>query len=266
MRYSCISPTSRRSRRGRSHGHHAGHGRYDRADHGHHGPEFTFRTHRRIWRNNQSTFTCAIFSSAAARVSRSSSSPSASAEFCSAVHGIDPDRCFPAVLYFSGEFFQTTFAQQFCVRSSTSGMVSFMVRSMLRSRRRHGSQRTAAHGQHGPHDRYDHTVNVRLRIHRDIVVNYQADRSTSRPRAATSVAIRMSRRPLSVVPVSAHAAPGSCHRSARAVVAVTLKGFCHFQSRVFGRTKIIAASKSSASRKRTSASFYAYPRQSSSSG
>ncbi len=182
------------------------------------------------------------------------------------MHGIDPDRCFPAAAVFSGKFFQTTFAQQFCVRQFYSGMVSFMVRSMLRSRRRSRSQRTAVHDQHDLHDRYDRYGNVRLRIHRDIVVNHQADTLKSRPRAATSVAIRMSRRPSFSVPVSAHAAPGSCHRSARRCVAVTLKSFCHFQSRVFGTNEIIAASKSSASRKRTSASFLPYPRQSSSSG
>ncbi len=266
MRYSCISPTSRRYDADDLHGHHAGHGRYDRADTVITVTEFTFRTHRRIWRNNRVRSPCAIFSSAAARVSRSTLRLRQSAEFCSAVHGIDPDAAFQLLLYFSGEFFQTTFAHSSAFGSSTSGMVSFMVRSMYAADDAHGSQRTAAHGQHGPTTGTTDTVNVRLRIHRDIVVTTRLIRSTSRPRAATSVAIRCPDDHLSVVPVSAHAAPGSVTVQRGAIVAVTLKSFCHFQVAFLVRTKIIAASKSSASRNVPVLRFYAYPRRSSSSG
>ncbi len=261
-----MSPTSRRSDADDLHGRHADHGRYDRADQVITVTEFTFRTHRRIWRNNRVRSPCAIFSSAAARVSRSSLHLLQSAEFCSAVRGIDPDRAFQLLLYFSGEFFQTAFAQRSAFGSSTSGIVSFIVRSMLAADDARGSQRTAARGQHDPQTGTTDTVNVRLRIHRDIVVTTRLIRSTSRPRAATSVAIRCPDDHLSGVPVSVHAAPGSCTVQRGAVVAVTLKSFSDFQIAFLVRTKIIAASKSSASRKVPVLRFYAYPRQSSSSG
>ena len=194
--YSCISPTSRRSRRGRSSRSPRGHGRYGS---GHTTAVITV-TNLRFGRigasggNDQSTsatlchFLAVCHSQSS---SRSSSSPSAMADLCSAVRGIDPDCCFPAAVLLAANFSRRRFVSSSAFGSSTSGIAglhsTFNVGAADDAR---GSQRTRARGQHdlGTTGTTD-TVNVRLRIHRDIVVNYRADTLNVQPRAATSVAI-----------------------------------------------------------------------------
>ncbi len=163
-----MSPTSRVHDADDLHGRHVGHGRYDRGTTVITVTEFTFRTHRRIWRTIRVRSPCAIFSSAAARVSSPALHLLQSAEFCSAVRGIDQIAAFQLLLYFSGEFFQTAFPSSSAFGSSTSGIVSFIVRSCCAADDARGSQRTAARGQHARTTGTTDTVNVRLRIHRDI--------------------------------------------------------------------------------------------------
>ena len=143
---------------------------------------------------------------------------------------------FQLLLYFSSKFFQTAFAQQFCVRQfyfwngqfhSTFNVAQQTTLAVLNEQQR--TTRTTR--TTGTTD----TVNVRLGIHRDIVVNHQADTlnvqatgcNVGRNQDVQTTIFQAFQCLLTQRLVHVTVQRG-------AVVAVTLKSFCHFQSRVFG--------------------------------
>ena len=199
--------------------------------------EFTFRTHRRIWRYDQSTFTLCHFQQC-----RSQSFEIQLFTFCSRLNFAQ--QCavliqiaaFQLLLYFSGEFFQTAFAQQFCVRQfyfrnsqlhSTFNVAQQTTLAVLNEQQRAASTTRTT----GTTD----TVNVRLRIHRDIVVNYQAD-TLNVQATGCNVGRNQDVQTTIFQAFQCLFTQRLVHVTVQrgAVVAVTLKSFSHFQSRVFG--------------------------------
>lgn len=199
--------------------------------------EFTFRTYRRIWRYDQSTFILCYFQQC-----RSQSFEIQFFIFSSRLNFVQ--QCavliqivvFQLLLYFSGEFFQTAFVQQFCVRQfyfrnsqfySTFNVAQQTTFAVFNEQQRAVSTiRTI-----GTID----TVNVRFRIYRDIVVNYQVDTfnvqvtgcNVGRNQDVQTIIFQAFQCLFTQRLVYVIVQRG-------VVVVVTFKSFSYFQSRVFG--------------------------------
>src|SRR5690606_25407052 len=139
--------------------------------------ELTLRTHRRIWWNDERTFALCHFQQCCSQSFDiqlfAFSGRLNLRQQCTVLIQI---AAFQLLLYFRGEFFQTAFAQQFCVWqfSFWNGQLhgAFDVTQQTTLTVFNEQQRTASTTRTtGTAD----TVNVRLGIHRDVVVHNQAD-------------------------------------------------------------------------------------------
>ena len=143
---------------------------------------------------------------------------------------------FQLLLYFRGEFFQTAFAQQFCVwqLGFWNGQLhgAFNVTQQTTLAVLNEQQRTACTTRTtGTAD----TVNVRLGVHWDIVVYNQAD-TLNVQATCCHVGCNQDIQTTVFQTLQSLLTQGLVHVAVQrcAVVAATLQGFSHFQGRVFG--------------------------------
>ncbi|CCK04991.1 hypothetical protein BN129_3793 [Cronobacter sakazakii 701] len=196
--------------------------------------EFTLRTHRRIRRQDQRTFALRHFQQ------RSSQRFHIQLAFRLKLGQqrtvLVQIAAFQLLLDFRGEFFQTAFAQQFCVRQLyfRNGQLhgAFNVTQQTTLTVLNEQQRTTCTARTtGTAD----TVNVRLGVHRDVVVHHKADTlnvQTTRRNVGCDQDIQTA----VFQTLQRLLAQGLVHVTVQrgAVVAAALQRFSHFQGRVFG--------------------------------
>ena len=143
---------------------------------------------------------------------------------------------FQLLLYFRGEFFQAAFAQQICVWQlnfwngqlhSTFDVAQQTTLAVLNEQQRTASTTRTT----GTTD----TVNVRFGVHRDVVVNDQAD-TLNVQTTCRNVGCDQDIQTTVFQTIQSLLTQGLVHVTVQrgAVVAATFQGFSHFQGRVFG--------------------------------
>ncbi|CDA04009.1 uncharacterized protein BN745_00533 [Klebsiella variicola CAG:634] len=199
--------------------------------------ELTLRTHRRIRRDDQRTFALGHFQQRGGqRFHVQLFAFRRRLDFRQQRTVLVQIAAFQLLLNFSREFFQATFAQQFCVWQfyfrdrqfhRTFDVTQQATLAVLNEQQGAASTTRTT----GTAD----TVNVRLGIHRDVIVNNQADtlnvqttgRNVGSDQNVQTTVFQTLQRLLTQRLVHIAVQRG-------AVIAATLQRFSHFQGRVFG--------------------------------
>ncbi|CCJ91075.1 hypothetical protein BN132_3003 [Cronobacter turicensis 564] len=196
--------------------------------------ELALRTHRRIRRQDQRTFALRHFQQRGSQ--RFYIQLTFRLKLSQQRTVLVQIAAFQLLLYFRGEFFQTAFTQQFCVRQfhfrngQLHGALDVTQQTTLAVLNE--QQRTARTTcTTGTAD----TVNVRLGVHRDVVVHYEADTlnvQTTRRNVGCDQDIQTT----IFQALQGLLAQGLVHVAVQrgAVVTAALQRFSHFQGRIFG--------------------------------
>jgi hypothetical protein len=198
--------------------------------------EFATRAHRRIRRQNQRAFALCHFQQCSSQRFNVHLFFRRRLDFRQQRAVLIQIAAFQLLLYFGGKFFQTAFAQQFCVRQLDfrNGQLhcTFDVTQQTTFAVLNEQQRTAsATRTTGTAD----TVNIGFRIHRNVVVNNQADTlniQTTRCNISGDQDIKTTIFQAFQSLLTQRLVHVAVQRGA--VIAVVLQGFSHFQCRVFG--------------------------------